>query len=370
MRPLRTEQILELAESGNVPAMLVAGDTYSRGASGVPRDAAKAEAWMQRAAEKDSAEVCRAARRHAPRRARDPRGACMLQAQWWLGMVALERSQQRGADVAKEQGRAVEWCAPNSKGRESSASTAACSRPAGRFLKAEDRDFPPALRCLAFCYRNGIGVPPDPTRSFELYQRAATLGYPAAQYQLGNCFESGLGTACDEKSARVWYRKAAEAGLPEAQFEMGVHCWADYGRTREAKAAAEAIRWTWKGSQSGHAPALRQLGAMLASVPRDAWPEDLDADALKSAQEAVASEKRRIWRKTLFGLAAQLAAWLFVLILSGGLAPLLGMSVPSAAYAVLVAFVIVLNYGSILMLCGRGETPEEEARRALKDKVD
>jgi TPR repeat protein len=64
----------------------------------------------------------------------------------------------------------------------------------------------------------------DERYSFELFSKAANLGYAPAQCKLGTCYEYGL-LQCevDASLSVLWYRKAADQGIAEA--ELAVSGW-------------------------------------------------------------------------------------------------------------------------------------------------
>lgn len=59
------------------------------------------------------------------------------------------------------------------------------------YRKASDGDCAPALVNLGYAHDLGMGVPLDPARAAEFYQRAADLGNPVAAYNLGRKYFTG-----------------------------------------------------------------------------------------------------------------------------------------------------------------------------------
>ncbi|CAO3696075.1 unnamed protein product [Umbelopsis ramanniana] len=95
-----------------------------------------------------------------------------------------------------------------------------------RSAAAATEDTPHALHELGLVYEKDISstVIADERYSFELFSKAANLGYAPAQCKLGTCYEYGL-LKCDVDASLsvLWYRKAADQGIAEA--ELAVSGW-------------------------------------------------------------------------------------------------------------------------------------------------
>jgi len=65
------------------------------------------------------------------------------------------------------------------------------------------------------------GLPQDYTRAFELYQRAAELGYAPAHNNIGACYNNGESVEVDKKKAIHYYELAAIAGCAAARYALG-----------------------------------------------------------------------------------------------------------------------------------------------------
>ncbi|KAH8556975.1 HCP-like protein [Umbelopsis sp. PMI_123] len=95
-----------------------------------------------------------------------------------------------------------------------------------RSAAAATEDTPHAVHELGLIYEKDISstVIADESYSFELFSKAAKLGYGPSQCKLGACYEYGLlGRDMDASLSVFWYRKAADQGLPEA--ELAVSGW-------------------------------------------------------------------------------------------------------------------------------------------------
>ena len=65
---------------------------------------------------------------------------------------------------------------------------------------------------LGALYLNGLGVPQNKKRAFELFQQSMALGCtePTLHFNLGQCYEFGIGAAKDYQGARRFYALASE----------------------------------------------------------------------------------------------------------------------------------------------------------------
>ncbi|MES2899158.1 MAG: tetratricopeptide repeat protein [Pseudomonadota bacterium] len=75
---------------------------------------------------------------------------------------------------------------------------------------------------LGRMYRNGIGVPADARRAFELIEMAALKRHAPAMFILSNMLAAGEGCVADEQRARSWLEAAAELDHPEALQQLGL----------------------------------------------------------------------------------------------------------------------------------------------------
>ena len=69
-------------------------------------------------------------------------------------------------------------------------------------------------------YANGEGVPKDPAKAVELFQKAAEQGNVDAQNNLGVMYYAGEGVPRDETKAKEWFKKAAAQGNADAQANL------------------------------------------------------------------------------------------------------------------------------------------------------
>lgn len=88
--------------------------------------------------------------------------------------------------------------------------------------EAAKRGYGNAEYVLGMMYWNGVAVPADKARAFELIQRAAAHGIPNAQYHLGMIYEMGLERPADTKLANAWLQKALDGGNKDASFILAM----------------------------------------------------------------------------------------------------------------------------------------------------
>jgi Sel1 repeat len=81
---------------------------------------------------------------------------------------------------------------------------------------------PRATAVLGNMYREGEGVPKNPSQAIKWYVPAAAAGNRGAQFSLGSMYEEGEGIAKDVAKAAQLYEASARQGMPEAQFALGL----------------------------------------------------------------------------------------------------------------------------------------------------
>ena len=136
--------------------------------------------------------------------------------------------------------------------------------------------------CLAFMYKHGNGVPPNPQKAIEWYTKSAKQGYTPAQNDLGVMFirrweelellERKTGRSnlqpnmesCFE-IAFQWLREAAKQGNPTSQFNLA---WSGalyvkfmHPETPDLNKWSESALFAYRDAASrGYAPAQNELG--------------------------------------------------------------------------------------------------------------
>ena len=75
-----------------------------------------------------------------------------------------------------------------------------------------------AMRMIASCYDQGIGVEKDEQMTLEWYRKASELGDVEAMYKTGLCYQFDSGVS---EEALKWYEKAAALGHANSMFRIG-----------------------------------------------------------------------------------------------------------------------------------------------------
>lgn len=69
---------------------------------------------------------------------------------------------------------------------------------------------------LGCFYNEGLGVPQDRHKAFNLFAKAAKQGHKEAQYNVGYMYGNGWGVERNQTLANYWFREAAKNGHPQA----------------------------------------------------------------------------------------------------------------------------------------------------------
>lgn len=89
------------------------------------------------------------------------------------------------------------------------------------YIKAAEMGYAPAQFEVGYAYSCGFGVIKDERKAFEWYLAAAQQGHMDAQRNIGLQYQEGRGVDVDYVKAREWYMMAAEAGDYRASLWLG-----------------------------------------------------------------------------------------------------------------------------------------------------
>jgi len=92
---------------------------------------------------------------------------------------------------------------------------------------------------LGFMYQEGHGVPPDPRKAAEWFQKAAEQGIRMRNINLAKCIRLAKASFLILERPRV-VQKAAEQGDKDAQYKLGQ-------MYQVAKASAGTTKWPSTG---------------------------------------------------------------------------------------------------------------------------
>lgn len=153
-----TKALIAKAEAGDTDAQLRVGAAYDYG-KGAPRDGNEAMKWYRMAADRGNAEA--------------------------------QNSVGSGLQAEKRYDEALPW-----------------------YEKASAQGHALATNNLAYLYDLGLGVKQDRRRGFELYSRAADLGWAEAMWNIANMYGAGQLGEKDLATACVWTMRARKFAAP------------------------------------------------------------------------------------------------------------------------------------------------------------
>lgn len=154
-----TKALIVKAEAGDTDAQLRVGVAYDYG-KGAPRDGGEAMKWYRMAADRGSAEA--------------------------------QNSVGSGLQTEKRYAEALSW-----------------------YEKSSAQGHALATNNLAYFYDLGLGVKQDRRKGFELYSRAADLGWAEAMWNIANMYGAGQLGKKDMVSACVWVMRARKFSAPQ-----------------------------------------------------------------------------------------------------------------------------------------------------------
>eukprot|EP00978_Attheya_sp_CCMP212_P029488 scaffold104902_cov50-Attheya_sp.AAC.1 len=159
--------------------------------------------------------------------------------------------------------------------------------------RVDSNDDAVAMVNLAGAYKNGaLGLPRDPNKAFELYQRASALGYHSAHSCLAEFYEAGLVVVQDQGKYKELLVKAAEGGNLRARGGLGA--------TEVEEGNIEAGIFHFRVSASGgNRDAVRDLMVLHQQQP-NIVRQDMLTEALSSCQSAeddTKSEDRELYAR-------------------------------------------------------------------------
>ena len=134
---------------------------------------------------------------------------------------------------------------------------------------------PVAQFCLAFMYKHGKGVPPDPQKAIEWYTKAAEQGYASAQNNLGVMYEriGEQALLLDERAgvsnflkAMKWFQEAGKQGNPIAQFNAALiyqlDAFLSTHPTKAIESGHHVVNWNEKAAAQNYPPAQYELATI------------------------------------------------------------------------------------------------------------
>lgn len=162
---------------------------------------------------------------------------------------------------------------------------------------------PLALYSLGVLHEGGYGVPVNPAKAFEYYQKAAEASLGIAREALGRMYEKGLGTEVDHAMAARLYREAADLGFAPANGSLGYLFENGWGVEKDEVRALELYR---AAADAGEAFAIHNIAVYYAE-----GRGGVEVDLARSAElyEAAAT---LAWEPSMLNLALAYAEGLGV----------------------------------------------------------
>jgi len=108
-------------------------------------------------------------------------------------------------------------------------------------------------------FHGARGMPPDMSRAFQFYAKAAAAGEAAAYSHLGHFYAQGIGVEQDNATALEYFRKGAAKGHAPSQNGLGYMYMHGYG-VKESH--SKALEYFKTAADKGNAEAQFNLGAM------------------------------------------------------------------------------------------------------------
>ena len=145
------------------------------------------------------------------------------------------------------------------------------------FLKTDYSKDLDVLAFMAYCYYNGVGVPKDEQKAYDLWidaaeqghreafkfsKTAADAGYARGQFILGRCYLYGIGTPVDIQAALKLFHQAAAQNYVHAQCELGLLY--IEGNNGIEKDPAVAVQWFKLAAAQNDTESLHQFAVCLA----------------------------------------------------------------------------------------------------------
>ncbi len=116
---------------------------------------------------------------------------------------------------------------------------------------------------LAYLYWNGLGVPQDKSKAFNLYKIAAVGGNFNAQHNIGILYGLGEGVKRSHVKSEQWLTKAAQSGYSISQVALGYFYYQGKAVPRDT---TRAIHWFNEAAKQGNNEGTRMLNQVQASL--------------------------------------------------------------------------------------------------------
>ena len=111
---------------------------------------------------------------------------------------------------------------------------------------------------IANMYKEGIGVPKDLNKAFEITKKYAEMDNEIQMFNLAGMYLNGIGTEINLELAFEWYEKAFNAGYKDTAYYLGYL----YHTHPRAKDSQKAINWYKRAAELNDGRACYNLGVI------------------------------------------------------------------------------------------------------------
>lgn len=150
-----------------------------------------------------------------------------------------------------------------------------------------------ALLLFGKMYADGLGVPQDPGKAFDLFLRSAQKGNAEAMVSVAALYSGGQGVEANKKAALEWFRKAAEQNNSVAQFAIGMALAAGDEKIGLQSNLIESYKWLSLAGQDTSLPLrMRSTSNKLA---KHVYDKQMEIKNRSKADEALSNWKPKKW---------------------------------------------------------------------------
>ena len=129
------------------------------------------------------------------------------------------------------------------------------------YLKAAEKGDGWSMHALGAIYWEGNGVAKDAQKAFQWYLKSALGDYAQSMYITALLYSAGKGIEKNDQTSFQWMKKAAENGMVDAMHHVGAYYSAGTGTARNE---AAALGWFRKAATKGHADSMHNIAYMYS----------------------------------------------------------------------------------------------------------
>jgi hypothetical protein len=150
-----------------------------------------------------------------------------------------------------------------------------------------------ALLLFGKMYADGLGVPQDPGKAFDLFLRSSQKGNAEAMVSVAALYSGGQGVEANKKAALEWFRKAAELNNSVAQFAVGMALAAGDEKIGLQSDLVDSYKWLSLAGRDRDLPLrMRSTANKLA---KHIYDKQMEIKNRPAADEALKNWKQKKW---------------------------------------------------------------------------